>query len=233
MAKAIIYGNQQWAELVYFYLTHDSPHQVAAFTVLEKYIDKTELMGLPVVPFETVENKYSPDDFSMLVAFGFRRINEIRKERYEQAGQKGYKLISYISTRAVTWPQLKAGENCIVCESCSIQPFASIGNNVVIATGAVISHHSVISDHCFIAPGAKILGGATVEPNCFIGANATIRESVTVARDCLVGAGVVINKDTKPRGVYIARPPELVPKPSTELMNWHLLGGLGARKDEE
>ena len=30
MAKVVVFGQSQWAELAHFYLTHDSPHEVVA-----------------------------------------------------------------------------------------------------------------------------------------------------------------------------------------------------------
>jgi hypothetical protein len=33
MAKVVVFGVGQWGELAHFYLTHDSPHDVAGFTV--------------------------------------------------------------------------------------------------------------------------------------------------------------------------------------------------------
>ena len=40
MSKVVIFGVGQWAELAHFYLTHDSPHEVAAFTLDRDYIER-------------------------------------------------------------------------------------------------------------------------------------------------------------------------------------------------
>ena len=45
MAKVVVFGVGQWAELAHFYLTHDSPHEVVAFTVDREYLDGDELQG--------------------------------------------------------------------------------------------------------------------------------------------------------------------------------------------
>jgi sugar O-acyltransferase (sialic acid O-acetyltransferase NeuD family) len=212
MAKVIIYGNRQWAQLIYLYLTLDTPHEVVAFVAGQKYITEPTLLGLPVVPFENISKSYPPENHSMLVALGFKKMNQFRKERYQQAKKMGYEFITYISSRATCWPQVKFGENCIVCENSIVHPFVSIGNNVVIASGTLISHHCSIADHCFIAPGSIILGGTTIESGCFIGANSTIRESIVVGQDSLIGAGAFINKNTRPGSVFLSTPPQLVPK---------------------
>lgn len=219
MEKVIIFGNSLYAEHVFLYLTHDSPFNVVAFTVDRNYIRKEELFGLPVVPFETVESLFPPSEYKMIVSLGFQRVNRLREEKYFQAKEKGYDLITYMSSRAVSWPGLIVGDNCIISEAI-INPYVKIGNDVTIGSGAVIGHHSVIKDHSFIAPGVTFPGDVTVEEYCLIGANATIKEGVTVARDCLIGAGVTITKNTKEKEVYVNRPPELYPKSSDELRTW-------------
>jgi sugar O-acyltransferase (sialic acid O-acetyltransferase NeuD family) len=218
--KVVIFGAIEAAILGHFYLTYDSPYEVVAFTVNRDYIKQETLCKLPVVPFEDIVSIYPPSDYKMLVAIMFGRLNRTRAEKYYEAKAKGYELISYISSRAVTWPGMVIGDNCFVSESCVIQPFAEIGNNVTIATGSIIGHHSVIKDHCFLAASTVVLGCVTIEPYCFLGGNSTVRDGVTVARECIIGAGVSINKSTQERGVYVGRPPELLPKSSDVLSRW-------------
>lgn len=220
MEKVIVFGNSVFAEHIYFLLTHDSKYDVVAFTVDRKYITDETLLGLPVVPFETVDASYPPQDHKMTVAISFQKINRLREEKYCQAKNKGYQLITYTSSKATSYPGLTPGENCIILENAIVGPYVEIGNNVFIGSGAIIGHHTVLRDHCFISPGAVILGGVTVEEYCLVGANATVKEEVTIARECLIGSGVSITKDTLERGVYINPPPELYPKRSDQLRTW-------------
>lgn len=229
MEKVIVFGNGQNAHWGYIYLTHDSPYEVAAFTVDGDYIKEDTLFGLPVVPFEDIESIYAPDDYRMSIPIANRGMNRLRAEKYCQAKAKGYQLISYVSSKSATWPGLVVGENSIICEGCSIMYGAEIGNNVHIAPGCVIGHNSVIGDHCFLAAGTVILGGVTVEPYCFLGANSTINNNITVARECLVGAGAFINKSTQERGVYVTRGAELLPRPSNELRAWLMWSAADAK----
>jgi sugar O-acyltransferase (sialic acid O-acetyltransferase NeuD family) len=221
MAKVIVFGNGQEAEVNYFYLTHDSPHEVVAFTVDQEYIKGDTLFGLPVLPFANIESSYSPNEYKMSILISYRNLNMLRAEKYGQAKAKGYELINYVSTKAIIWPGSLVGDNCFVFERCSVAAFARIGNNVHVGLGSVIGHHCEIKDHCFIAPHAVILGSTTIEPYCLIGANSTIRDGgVTIARECIIGAGVSITKDTKERGVYFNKPAELAPQPSNKLRPW-------------
>lgn len=220
MKKVVLFGNNRWAEFVHFCLTHDSSFEVAGFTVDREYIIDDNLCGVPVVPFDQVESIFPPAEYAMLVAISYQGMNRLREEKYYQAKSKGYELITYISSKALTWPGLAIGDNCLVFEYASLNPFIKIGNNVTIGANVLIGHHSVISDHCFISSGTVILGSVTVGPYCLIGANSAIKEKVTVAGDCVIGSGVAISKDTREKGVYIEHPPELLPKSSDALRKW-------------
>ena len=142
MEKVVIFGATKMAVMSHFYFTHDSPHEVVAFTVDRNYIKEETLCGLPVVPFEDIESVYPPSEYKMFVAIQFGRVNKTRAEKYFQAKAKGYQLINYVSSKASTWPGLLVGDNCFIAEGCIIQPFVEIGNNVIMACGSVIGHDS-------------------------------------------------------------------------------------------
>ena len=56
MARIIIFGMKDFAELAHYYLEHDSNHEVVAFCVNAQYIQTEKYFrGLPIVPFEEVE----------------------------------------------------------------------------------------------------------------------------------------------------------------------------------
>lgn len=217
MAKVVIFGTSQWAELAHFYLAHDSPHEVVAFTVDRNYHQQTEFKNLPVVAFEEVEEHFPQSAFKMFIPISFKRMNHLRAERYEAAKKKGYELISYVSSRATLFPGFKCGDNCLILENNTIQPFVTIGNDVVMWSGNHIGHHSTIRDHVMITSHVVISGGCTIEPFCFLGVNATVREETILAHDTLVGMSVSILKDTKEFEVYKVSGSEAAPFRSDQL----------------
>ncbi len=217
MERVVVFGNGQNASMAYWDLSHDSPYEVAAFTVDREYMKEDTLFELPVVPFEDIESICPPSQYKMFLPISFRKVNRLRAERYYQAKAKGYHLISYISSEATTWAGLAVGDNCYIRANSLIQPFAEIGNDVTIGGASLVSHHSVIKDHCYVGAHAVVSGNTIVEPYCFIGANATIRDGITIARECVIGAGALILEDTQERGVYKAMSAVLLPKPSNEL----------------
>lgn len=208
MAKVILFGIGQWASLAHLYLTHDSPHEVVAFTVDRDYLRVNELFGLPVVAFDEVQDLYFPGEFKMLIPLSFKRMNHLRAEKYYQAKDKGYEMISYVSSKATTFPGFVCGDNCFILEDNTIQPFVEIGNDIVIWSGNHIGHHSVIKDHVFISSHVVISGCCTIEPFCFFGVNSTVRDETVIAKETLVGAGALIMRDTKEFEVYIGKATE-------------------------
>lgn len=215
MTQVVIFGIEKLAELAHFYFTKDSTYQVAAFTVNESFIKDKEFLRLPVIPFEEIEKSYPPDRFKMFIAVGYRKLNTIRASKYYEAKQKGYELISYVSSRATHWGDTKIGDNCFILENQVIQPFVRIGNNVVLWSGNHFGHDVVIGDHCWISSHVVVCGGVRIEPYCFVGVNATIRDDVIIGRECIIGAGALILNDTRGKEVYIAKSTELYRLDST------------------
>jgi len=205
VSDVVLFGVGDFAQVAYEYLRQDSPHEVVAFTVNERYIEEPELLGLPVVPYEQLEERHPPSECAMFVAVGFSGVNATRRDLYEECKGKGYELISYVSSKALRLGEVELGDNCFVFEANVIQPFVQIGNNVIIWSGNHIGHHSRIGDHCFIASHAVISGNVTIGEETFVGVNATFRDGVTVAPRCLIGAGALIMKDTEEGGVYSVR----------------------------
>jgi len=217
MAKIVLFGIGQNADVAHVYLAQDSPHEVAAFTVDAAYVNEKEHRSLPVVPFENIQDAYPPEQFSMFLPISYRGVNQIRKRKYEEAKNKGYSLISYVSSRATTWPGLTVGDNCFILENNVIQPFAAIGNDVVLWSGNHIGHHSSIGDHCFLASHIVVSGSVTIGAGCFIGVNAAIRDGIKIAPGCVIGAGALILRDTEERAVYSGLPAKLLPSKSDEI----------------
>jgi len=202
MKKVIIFGNGQMAEIAHVYLGFDSPFEVVSFTVDKEYINGSTFRGLPVVAFEEVADVYPPAEFDMFVPIGAKKLNGLRAEKYFQAKEKGYNLISYVSSKAVICPETKIGDNCFIFENNVVQPFVSIGNNVVLWSGNHIGHHTSIGDHCFVTSHVVISGRVTVEPYCYFGVNSTVRDGLNIKEKCIIGAGALILKNTLEKHVY-------------------------------
>jgi sugar O-acyltransferase (sialic acid O-acetyltransferase NeuD family) len=213
----VIFGGGDIAQLAQYYFSTDSEYEVVAFTVDAAYRTETEFCGLPVVAFEEISKMYAPDRYELFVAIGYSRINAVRKEKYLAAKSKGYRLASFISSRAAILNDRRIGENCFILEGNTLQPFVAIGNNVTLWSGTLICHHAVIKDHCFIASQAVVSGGVEIGEQCFIGANATLRDHIEVGAKCVIGAGALLLADAEAEGLYLGAAAERSNFPSTKL----------------
>jgi sugar O-acyltransferase (sialic acid O-acetyltransferase NeuD family) len=204
MAKVVIFGVKDFASLAHYYLRHDSPHEVVAFTVHRSFLPaEGTFEGLPVVPFEDLQAHYPPAEYSAFAPLSHKEMNAARARIYHECKQRGYSLISYVSSRA-TCLSTAIGDNCFVLEDNTIQPYVTIGSNVMLWSGNHIGHHSVIKDHVFITSHVVVSGHCTLDPYCFLGVNATLRDRVHLAEGTLVGMSAIIMKNTEPWSLYKA-----------------------------
>jgi len=215
--QLVIFGTGNIAQLAHFYFSTDSEYEIVAFTVDAQYIVSDKFCNLPVVPFESVATKYPPDTHVFFVALSYLNINELRKQRFLAVKALGYKLVSFISSRAAVLNDGQIGENCFILEDNTIQPLVIIGDNVTLWSGNHIGHHSVIKSHCFIASQAVISGGVEIGEQCFIGVNATLRDHIKIGDRCIIGAGALLLVDAEPDGVYMGTATERSRVPSSRL----------------
>ena len=214
--KLIIFGTGDFAEVVYFYFSHESKYDVVAFTADSNFIEQDKFCDIPVLDFATVSELYAPIDYDMFVAVGYQKVNDVRAQKCKEAKAKGYRLVSFVSENCINYAK-SIGENCFIFEDNTIQPFVEIGNNVVMWSGNHVGHHSKIGDNSFITSHAVISGGVEIGKNCFIGVNSTIRDAINIADYTVVGAGALIMKNTKEREVYMSDRTPIFRRPSDRI----------------
>lgn len=193
--KLILLGDSAIAEIAYEYFTYDSPYQVVAFSVDQAYLKQDSLFGLPIVPFEHLQNYYAPSEHSFFAATNYNKANALRKRFYREAKALGYTPATYVSTRAFVWRNCEIGEHCFIFEDNTVQPFVKIGNNVILWSGNHIGHHSRIHDHVFVSSHVVVSGFCEVGESCFMGVNATVANNVTIGNNCVIGAGALVLGD--------------------------------------
>jgi len=218
MAKVVIFGNSENADIAYFHLRHDTLHDVVGFTVDGDFIGSGLFHDLPVIPFESLEQKFPAEDVSLLIPISYRKVNKIRAQKYTEAKNRGYKFITYISSKAVYY-DTPIGENCFILENNVIQPYSRIGNNCTLWSGSHVGHHSTIADHCFISSQVVISGAVHIGEYTFIGVNATLRDNITIGRENVIGACSIILKNTEDYAVFSPGGSEKLKLPSNRLWN--------------
>lgn len=214
--KVVIFGVLDTAELAHYYLTTDSDYEVVAFTVNKIYLNERLFKGLPVIAFEEIEKVYPPSEYLLFAPMTGIKMNSFRKKIYLEGKDKGYEYISYISSKASTFNNV-IGENCLILEDNTIQPFTTIGNNVVMWSGNHIGHHGIIEDHVFFTSHVVLSGHCHVKERAWFGVNATIRDGLTIGEGCLIAMGAVITKSTDEDGLYMGAPAKKQDTPASKI----------------
>lgn len=216
--KLLIFGIKDFAELAWYYFTHDSEYEVVAFVLSEEYMpENRNFHELPVVAFEDVEKIYHIEKHDFFVPMSPVKMNTVRENIYKKVKEKGYRVPSYISSQAKICNGFNnIGENCFILEGSVVQPFVKIGDNSII-WNAHLGHHSVIENNVFIAKSI-LCGHVTVEDNSFIGAGTTIAENRTIKKGTFVAmnSGVIMN--TVEWRAYAGNPAMLQKKSSMDML---------------
>ena len=208
--KLIIIGAGKFAEGAYKYFTYDSPYEVVAFSVEKDYLDQKLLFDLPIVPFEDLEKLYDPEEHRAFVAVSYTDLNRLRTRLYREVKLKGFQLISYISSNAYVWHNVKIGENCFILENNVLKYHSVIGNNVIMMADNQVEHNAMLDDNCFITANVTISSFCEVGKNCFFEANSIIYDNLKIAKNCLISTGALILRDTEEGKVYKGNPAKAI-----------------------
>lgn len=185
------------------YFRQLSEYNVVALTVDENFLSDDKKWGLPIVPFENLESKYSPLDYNMFVAVGYQQLNQVRAQKCLEAKSKGFSLVSCIGQNANIPSDLIYGENCFIMDNVMIHPCVQLGMNNFIWSGVMIGHHSKIGNHCWLTSSSQVAGGVNMGDRCFLSINSTIGNQLNIGDDCFFGANSLITKCTNNDEVYL------------------------------
>lgn len=206
MKKLVIVGTGLFGQVVWTYFRHGGEYETVAFAAEREYAQKQrEFCGLPVVEFETLEQRFPPEACHVFVAVGFRQLNRIRARLFAAAKAKGYTCATYVHASVVRWPETTFGENVFVFEDNTLQPFVTVGDDTILWSGNHVGHHSTIGAHCFITSHVVISGSCSVGDYSFLGVNATLRDGIRIGARNIIGPGSLILKDTADAAVYLPK----------------------------
>jgi sugar O-acyltransferase (sialic acid O-acetyltransferase NeuD family) len=213
--KLVIIGTGETAELAYDYFTKDTDYEVVGFSAEKAYINEETLFGLPVVPFEHIEDHFHPHEHTAFVAVSYTQLNRLRSRLFNETKKKGYQICTYISPKANVGSNVEVGENCFILENVTLQRGVKIGDCVTIWTSSTVGHRSKIGDNCFLAMHVAVSGFCEVGAYCFLGVNSCISDSLKVGTDCVIGAGAVLISDASEGRIYVGTPAKPLPNRTT------------------
>lgn len=212
--KLVIFGAGEIGRLAKYYFDNDSAYEVVAFAADDEYVSEDTCEGMPLIPLSQVKSKFSPDKYVMHVALSYKKLNQVRAQKYAQAKALGYSLASYVCSRSVYWDDFSIGDNCFILENQTIQPTVKIGNNVMIWSGNHIGHGSSIGDHTYISSHVCISGHTEIGTHCFLGVNSTVKDFTRIGNHVFIGMGASVTSDIEEGAVVVDMKGDIYPQDS-------------------
>lgn len=202
--KLLLYGNRPLAAMLALDAKNHPEVEVVAFVVDAKYVDPSGFfMGLPQVAFETVETRYSPQEYWMFALDGTLPKTTVLADK---AKAKGYRLASYVSPKAVISQDIVIGENSVIYELAYVGYGVKLGHSVLIRQHVYLGHESTIGNNVTLNPSSRCGGYCVVKDNAFIGIGSTVIDHRTIGESAVVGAGSVVIKDVDDNTVVVGNP---------------------------
>lgn len=198
----IIYGNGHMAKMLFHFMKTN--HQIACFTVDDHCINSDTFESLPIIPFSHIKDAFPPSQHDMIISVGFSEMNKLRKRKYLDVLDKGYKLINYIHPSVVIHDSNMLGHNNIILDHASIHPNTTIGNGNFISSNTNVGHGCTIGNFCWINAGVCVGGESHIGSQSFLGMNATIGQGITIANESFIGANTLLSHDTVYKDVYLS-----------------------------
>lgn len=216
--KLVVVGCGETAALADEYFTYDSEYEVCAFAVDSMFLKDDEYLGRPLISIEELVEKFPSSTYDAFVAAGYGKLNREREMLCCRIKSLGYKLASYISSRASVWCNATVGENCMILEGCSVQAFASVGDGVIMWTGARVCHRSIIKNFCFLATNVSVSGFCEIGERTFVGAGVAVADNVQIGSDDFIVVGSVVKKSI-PNNI-VCRGNPAVESPSVDALTY-------------
>ena len=166
-------------------------------------VNSNTFNDLPLVPLTEITEKYPTKEYNAHVALSYNKLNQIRAEKYYTMKDKGYKLVSYVCSKSVVWPDLNIGDNCFILENQTIQPKVEIGNNVMIWSGNHLGHGCKIKNHTYLSSHICISGYTEIGERCFIGVNSALKDYIQIGDEVFITMGANVTSDVENRAVIL------------------------------
>lgn len=207
----ILFGVGQIAEVMAHYIREEPALSLVGFVVDREYLPASrEFKALPVAAWDEVETVFPPDKVRILGPVSYRGNNTFRRDRHRQAREMGYRFASYVHPSSHVGGA-EIGENSVILEECTVQPYARLGVGTILWSKVHIGHHAQVGDFCFFASFCGIAGNARVGDCTFFGGQSGLVDNLGVGSNCIVGAGTILTENVPDGALAVSRGVRIVP----------------------
>lgn len=214
--KIIVFGNGGHAKTIYGYFYDENI--VKGFVVDDAFVEAQPVIGeMQVLPFSRILEIFPPTEYAVLVALGFKDLNQLRKDKTKELLALGYEFVSFID-RSVRVPHYyNVGTNTIVIGYTDIHEGVTINSGVFVSSGVVLGHDSVLEDYSWIGSGVVLTGCVRVGQSSVLGMNVSVKQNTSLSHHTLISPNAFVNMDTPPYSSILTPPGKAVPIDSRKL----------------
>lgn len=194
--QTVIFGTGEISEIVSEYYREENRFdEIAGYIVDDDYYEDEEFLGKKVVRKSEMKQAFPSDQFRVLIALSYVRLNRLREERYLELKSYGYSFSSFVSKRSVVSKSAQIGENCIILENQTIQPKVVIEPNVMIWSGNHLGHGCRIKAHAYLSSHICISGYTEIGMRTFVGVNSCFADYIKIGSDVFISMGSNVTKN--------------------------------------
>jgi tetrahydrodipicolinate N-succinyltransferase len=193
LRKIVIFGASYAGRMMRAYVEREGDH-VVAYTVDEKFLEAPTFDGLPVYPWERLEQHCPPGAVELLGPVSHYEMNSFRRDRHRQAKMRGYRLASFIHPSAQIYAD-HVGEGAVILELNIVQPGARIGDGLVSWSGSVIGHDTDIEEYCFLSGSVTVGARCRIGAGSFLSIGSVTKPGITLGERCALLNGPYVPSD--------------------------------------
>lgn len=142
---------------------------------------------------------------SAFVAIDERFGNFKRMELMSAVMQRGFKLESLVSPKAMIASNVEVGINTFISDGVIIGYGSRINYNSIIMHGVQIGSETHIRPSCWIESGIIIGNNVQIGAHCILRTGATIKHKIQIGRYCELGWPQHYEKNIAPKTIFDSR----------------------------
>ena len=203
--KLIIFGTGLLSEVVTEYFKDFTQYEIYGY-MHDTDQKQDSFLNKPVFHISQIEEH---KDKSFFLAIGYKKMNTVREEVFVKLKTKKINFTNFIHPSVKIFNSSKIGENVLILENNTIQPYVNISSNTFIWSSNHIGHHTQIEENVFISSNVVIAGNCHIGKNTFIGINSSVADSTNVGEKNFIGPNSLIKHKTKSNDCFIPKSTEV------------------------
>lgn len=146
-----------------------------------------------------------PGDGLAFIAFDERFGNFKRMELMQAVMERGFKLATFVSPRALVAGSVQVGPNSFIGDGAIVGHGSRIDYNSVLLSGAQVESNAHIRPSCWLESGVIVGDGAQIGAHCTLRSGVLVSPRVQVGRNCELSWPQRYSKDVAPKTFFDPR----------------------------